>query len=313
MSQGDNLKAAKAFSGLCDVTLSRLVESESYIVTKNEEKIYVVSALDTIKTEAGHMRAKAISRAAQTAIDGVQNLRDTKNQVRNLRDLMHLVRQYQSGLEEILPQNQISQAGQPNGNAINEFETARRTLRSVIKHAGADRDIAALSRLADWRPHQPEHITFDQLMPGLSEEILRSARACEKTVSVSYAADDIILSPRLFHNLSEDLTQIGTWLVQTAVEPPATRLAQGLGQSSHIAITARKNAARLDILLSCDGKLTNFADLGMPVLTLDRTEFKDLTCTGSTEQVRVELKGVSLSEVEPKIKSKQTVSAEKSA
>lgn len=294
-SQGDNLDDAQAFSGLCDATLTRLVESESYIVTSKDEDVYVMSALDTIQLEAKRMKARAISRAAQTAMDGVEDLRDTKCQVRNLRDLMHLVRQYQTGLEEI---QQAEPAPKPMPLPVAseqaEFETARTTLKSVIRHAGAEHDIAALSRLSNWRPDIPDSMTFEQLMPALTDEVLRAGRHHNKSVSVSYAADDTPMGPNIYHDISDATAKVAVWLVEHAIETPEQRLGQGLGQSAHMAITAKCVEGRFNVLVSCDGHVNEAQSLELPEIGMVAGYGAALKCVTSSGRVRVEMHGLSL-------------------
>lgn len=294
MSQGDNLQDAQAFSGLCDATLSRLVESESYIVTTKDEKIYVLSALDTIQLEAKRVHARAISRATQTAIQGVQDLRDTKCQVRNLRDLMHLVRQYQTGLEEITStQDKPAPAPHLVEDDQAAFETARNTLKSVIKHAGAERDISALSRLANWRPDVQDDMSFDHVMPVLSDEILRAARKFNKSVSVSYSADEISMAPNFYYELTDIVANTAVWLVERAIKTPEQRLALGLGQSAHIALTARNSGHQFSILMSCDGDINESDSAALPQLGNLSQHGGVLTCNASRGVVRVEISGLS--------------------
>lgn len=104
------------------------------------------------------------------------------------------------------------------------------------------------------QPDSSQLVDFEILMPAFTSEALQAARHSQKTVSVSYAANDVSLSQQQADALQPVLTHIANILVSSALERPELRRARAESGSGHIALTAIKTYDELAISIECPGK-----------------------------------------------------------
>lgn len=256
MSVGDCLKEAEQFSRLCDVRLEDIMT----LSANHHSRDKVNRILGSIQYEAGRVKARAIGRAAKNAIEDLRTEPAKDPLGPSFLALHNLIRQYQSGLVELIsPETEQTQARQAQLSSviteddIKANETARRTLLPLLKYADRDSDIASLRRIASYRTHSNDPLNFETIMPSLTEDILRTARSSDKYVSISHSVDDILMDTDVFTAVSHAVHDLAAGLVELAIETPDTRLGKGLGQSAHIAVTARKQAGSFNVLIVSEG------------------------------------------------------------
>lgn len=97
-------------------------------------------------------------------------------------------------------------------------------------------------------------VDFEILMPAFTSEALQTARHSQKTVSVSYAANDVGLSKQQADALQPVLSHIANTLVSRVLERPELRRARAESGSGHIALTASETNNLLTISIECPGK-----------------------------------------------------------
>ena len=96
-------------------------------------------------------------------------------------------------------------------------------------------------------------VDFETLMPQFTSEALQAARQTQKTVSVSYAAEDVRLSFAQAQALQPVLQHIAQKIVTGVLERPETRARRGESSAGHIALTASQHAGRVSISMDCPG------------------------------------------------------------
>lgn len=190
--------------------------------------------------------------------------------------LYKLVAQYGDGLDQIAPVMTQETLASRQEDREARYAVARDTLIPLIKFAG---DTApALQRLAGIgmdlpaKPKEPQ-VSFESLMPDVTNSALRAARTQGKSVSVSYAADGLAVADSQVEAVRGQLEDIVTQLVRTRIASPNSRLAKGLPRGGHIDISATETAKGLDISVECDGEtLTLFPKQSRPAPSDDRID-----------------------------------------
>lgn len=239
-----------------------------------------MSSLKEIRLDARTLSAKAIARTAQSVLECYEeNYAQPKIDGR-LMSLYKLTLQYAEGLNEIAPvitslpiQGEVKNI--PVLSAEAQYETARETLIPLIKFSG---DAApALQRLAGLNLDIPvktseRQVSFESLMPNITDIALRTARLQNKSVSISYAADGLSLADSQVEAVRGQLEDIITRLVRTHIAKPEARLAKGLSRGGHIDISATQIAQRLDIQIECDGETVNISPLTSPEVMQEPNE-----------------------------------------
>ena len=215
------------------------------------------SKLRDVKLDANSLHAKGIARAAQSVLDCYGSSCSQPKIDGRLMALYKLVIQYSEGLDEIAPvvTEEILASQQETLDA--RYETARETLIPLLKFAG---DTApALQRLAGLqvdvqaKPAEAQ-VSFESLMPDVTNSALRMARTQGKSVSVSYAADGLSVANSQVDAVRGQLEDIVTRLVNTRIASPARRASEGLPRGGHIDISAKTTPKGLDISVECDGE-----------------------------------------------------------
>lgn len=280
---GDDLIAAQSFSRRCESRLDQLLTVSSIDQTET------IVALTAISSDAKAVNARAISRASQTALDELSSYHSGARLQGNLLVLNKLLAQYRSGLNDLMPEEDSSSDSNPA--ELDALERARQTLLPLIRFAPNSDDMGRLSSLCELNVH-PDHIpptkvmSFDTIMPTLTNDVLLAARHAGKSVSVSYAANGVSMIPDLTAALEHALLDICKHLIEQTVEPPNYRQAQGLSQSAQIAITAHRRDDSFSVLVTCEGHTVSHADISM----LELEEFGGrLTQSADNGFVKIEI------------------------
>jgi|GEM_PF-2793259 len=98
------------------------------------------------------------------------------------------------------------------------------------------------------------HVEFETLMPDFISHALQEARQSDKTVSVSYAAEDVSVAYEQLTAFQSLLSHIAKRLVGSVLERPETRRGRGLSGAGHIAITATQTSGKISVSIECPGK-----------------------------------------------------------
>lgn len=292
---GDDLVAAREFSNLCHNNLVPFLTAQAL------EKSDVVKVLKTIRQQAKKLRARAIVRASQNAIDEFCSARSGAQSAGALLRLNKLVCQYTEGLNEVAPLQALSVQDMYDAEYAS-LSAAREIFAPLQRFAQGPKETALLSRLAtmgvtiDGEAAASE--SFDELMPEITDESLRKARENSKSVSVSYATDDITMDEDLAQDLQSALMEICNGLIQRSIEPPLRRQNQGLSSAAHIAITAKARARMFDVLVTCEGPLPSKTLLQGPVFEVLRDRGVQIRLSSSETLVRVDITGLPVCEPE---------------
>jgi len=223
------------------------------------------SSLKDIQLDARTLCANGISRAAQSVLDCYNSDSSQPKIDGRLMALYKLTTQYAQGLDEISPAPSVVAIASNTTTEIPltlsptaKFKAARETLIPLIKFSG--QTAPALQRLAGLELDIPiksnePHVSFESLMPDITDSALRAARTQGKSVSVSYAADGLAFADSQVGAIREQLEHIVTRLVRTRIAPPNTRMAKGLSRGGHIDISALETPKGLGIQVACDGEI----------------------------------------------------------
>ena len=216
------------------------------------------STLKEIRLDARTLSAKGISRAAQSVLEGYESGHSQPKIDGRLMALYKLVVQYAIGLDEIAPVKSAENQAAQHSDLETQYATARETLIPLIKFSGPT--APALQRLAGLSVNKPAktsepQVSFESLMPVVTDSALRTARSQGKSVSVSYAADGLSIADSQVEAVRGQLEDIVTRLVRTHIASPNSRLAKGLSRGGHIDISAQETSEGLGISVECDGEI----------------------------------------------------------
>ena len=248
---GDDLIEARDF-------VNTTIESMDILLSDARLNVDLTqSTLKDIRLDARTLNAKGIARAAQSVLDCYDSGCSQPKIDGRLMALYKLVAQYAEGLDEIAPILPEETVASQQDDLETQYAAARETLIPLIQFSG---DMApALQRLAGLAVALPvkaaePQISFESLMPDITNSALRTARAQGKSVSVSYAADNLAVANSQVEAVRAQLEDIVTQLVRTRIASPNTRLAKGLSRAGHIDISAKETTKGLDISVECDGE-----------------------------------------------------------
>lgn len=213
------------------------------------------STLANIQEQAVKLQARGIYRAAQSALDCYASACSQPKIDGRLMTLYKLVTQYTQGLDEIAPIISENTLAEQNKSLETIHAQARETLMPLLKFAGDSS--FALKRLAELpmdtsAKTPPSNVSFESLMPDVTNSALRTARSQGKSVSISYAADGLAIADSQVETVRGQLEDIVTHLVRTRIASPNARLTKGLSRAGHIDISAKETAKGLDISVMCD-------------------------------------------------------------
>lgn len=249
---GDNLTEAR------DFVTSAMSSMDMLLSDARLNTALTQSTLKDIKTTAKSLQARGIYRAAQSVLDCYKSTCSQPKIDGRLMALYKLIAQYGEGLDEIAPIASAVVLGLQLDALDARYAAARETLIPLIKFAGGT-TAPALQRLAGItmdlpaKTKQPQ-ISFESLMPDVTNTALRAARTQGKSVSVSYAADGLAVADSQVDAVRGQLEDIVTQLVRTRIASPNTRAAKGLSRGGHIDISAKETSKGLDISVECDGE-----------------------------------------------------------
>ena len=271
---GDDLTAARRFSERVQADIGGLIKAVSAAPVPAP---HILSGyLESVQSAAKSQHARAIYRGAQTVIDAIDVRAPLPVVQGRVLTLNKLAAQYQAGLEEIAahqPARGSDNVGPPPFPSpqaaviAKRFEQARAALLPLMEFAQPGAEAEPLKRLANFTQEElaqscaapaaqdhhtemlapppialtsspPVDVDFETLMPHFTSHALQTARQTKKTVSVSYAAEDVRLCPAQAQALQPVLEHIAQTLVTGVMERPETRQARGESGAGHIAITA---------------------------------------------------------------------------
>jgi len=249
---GDDLIEARDF-------VNSTIESMDILLSDARFNVELAQAtLRDIRLDARTLSAKGIARAAQSVLDCYESGYSQPKIDGRLMALYKLVAQYAQGLDELTPVASEELVSSQQDNLETQYAKARETLIPLIKFSG--NTAPALQRLAGVKvetaakPSTPQ-VSFESLMPDVTNSALLAARTQGKSVSVSYAADGLTVADSQVEAVRGQLEDIVTRLVRTHIASPNARLAKGLSRGGHIDISAKDTATGLDISVECDGEI----------------------------------------------------------
>lgn len=261
---GDNLTEARDFVTSTMSSMDILISDARLNVALAE------STLKDIKSAAKPLQARGIYRAAQSVLECYSSAYSQPKIDGRLMALYKLVAQYGAGLDQIAPviTEETLTSRQEARDARHAL--ARDTLIPLIKFAGntapALQRLAGLSLNLPAKAKEPQ-VSFESLMPDVTNSALRAARTQGKSVSVSYAANGLAVADSQVEAVRGQLEDIVTNLVRTRIASPDSRAAKGLPRGGHIDISATETSKGLDISVECDGEtLTLFPKQALPAL-----------------------------------------------
>jgi len=97
-------------------------------------------------------------------------------------------------------------------------------------------------------------VALETLMPSLTNSVLIAARQTDKTVSLGYSDNDIMVPAHLVQRVETELHALGRLLVTHILEPREVRSARGDSQSGQILVTAYQDKDDIVIDLECAGQ-----------------------------------------------------------
>jgi len=243
---GDDLIEARDF-------VNSTIESMDILLSDARFNVELAQAtLRDIRLDARTLSAKGIARAAQSVLDCYESGYSQPKIDGRLMALYKLV------LDELTPVASEELVSSQQDNLETQYAKARETLIPLIKFSG--NTAPALQRLAGVKvetaakPSTPQ-VSFESLMPDVTNSALLAARTQGKSVSVSYAADGLTVADSQVEAVRGQLEDIVTRLVRTHIASPNARLAKGLSRGGHIDISAKDTATGLDISVECDGEI----------------------------------------------------------
>ena len=251
---GDDLIEARDF-------VNTAIESMDILLSDARLNIDLTkSTLKEIRLDARTLSARGIARAAQAVLDCYEGSYSQPKIDGRLMALYKLVAQYAAGLDEIAPVMSPEKQAAQESDLETKYVKARETLIPLIKFSG---DMApALQRLTGVsvdvaRKISEPLVSFESLMPDVTDSALRVARSQGKSVSVSYAADGLSVADSQVEAVRGQLEDIVTRLVRTHIASPNSRLAKGLSRGGHIDISAQETSDGLDISVQCDDEIVS--------------------------------------------------------
>lgn len=272
---GDDLKEARDFVETTMASMDILL-SDARLNTALTQ-----STLRDIQSRAKPLHARGIYRAAQSVLDCYVSSCSQPKIDGRLMALYKLVAQYGEGLNEIAPVVTSETLASQQEELDARYAAARETLIPLIKFS--DDTAPALQRLAGLKMDVPAktaqpQVSFESLMPDVTNSALRTARTQGKSVSVSYAADGLTLADSQVDAVRGQLEDIVTRLVSTRIAQPNSRAAKGLPRGGHIDISATETSKGLDISVECDGEtVTLFPEAKTSPPPVEQDEIIDMS------------------------------------
>ena len=120
------------------------------------------------------------------------------------------------------------------------------------------------------KPEAVPQVSFESLMPEVTDTALRNARGQGKSVSISYAAENLFIENNQVDQVRDELDRIVQRFVKGKIGTPEQRKNAGLPRSGHIDVSAKHGSKGLNISVLCEGETIDFT----PARTKSKTIFK---------------------------------------
>lgn len=250
---GDDLEHVSAFAA------ATLADMDMLLSDLRLDSTRAIKVLLNIQIEARKMHARAIYRAAHAVVESYQNQHKQPKIDGRLMVLYKLVVQYNAGVDEIMPviSPELSPdiSSQANVTQAN-YDKAKATLIELLPLANSHK--ASLQRLMTLNQAPLEYkepqVSFESLMPEVTDAALRKARGQGKSVSISYAAEHLLIENSQVEQVRAELDHIVERLVQNKISTPEHRQNAGLPRSGHIDVSAEQGPNGLNISILCEGE-----------------------------------------------------------
>lgn len=300
---GDDLTAARRFCDTVREDISLLINGLCAQPPASPDVL--IHPLDRIQTRAKRIQARGICRAAQTVVNSMKDRAPLAAVQGRALSLNKLIAQYETGLEDIAPRPANLQGasaahfegeppivyadiGPPMPDIDARYRAARAVLAPLMAFAPQGQDREALVKLANFSADElpaagiglsvsaPPKIrsgaalNFETLMPEFVSRALHEARQSDKTVSVSYAADDVTFDARHRADLQTLLGHIAKTFVHSVLERPDVRRERGFSGAGHIALTAVQDIEALNVSIECSGRSIAIEEFFQPSETFSR-------------------------------------------
>jgi len=251
---GDDLQQARIF------VTSTMSDMDLLLSDLRLDKDRAITTLIRIQTQAKHMQARGIYRAAKVVIESYQDQHKQPKIDGRLMALYKLIVQYSDGLNEIAPimeskpQDQVPP--QIKINAQQAYDSAHANLSELLPLAGEHREALESLMHLNLNPASVSvpQISFESFMPDITDAALRQARGQGKSVSISYAAENLFIEDSQVEQVRQELGHIVERLVRGKIGTPDQRYNAGLPRSGHIDISAAQGPEGLNISVLCEGE-----------------------------------------------------------
>lgn len=251
-STGDDLDKA------CQFAMTTLTDMDLLLSDYRLDSKPAIKTLLAIQVEARKMQARGIYRAAQSVIESYRNQHKQPKIDGRLMILYKLVVQYNEGVEEIMPLLPAAPSNDTLRHHARQpsYDEAKAMLRELMPLAGAQR--GPLERLMSLGSPAPvvttPQVSFESLMPEITDSALREARGHDKSVSISYAAEHLFIEDSQVERVRTELSKLIGRLVRHKIQTPEQRQNAGLPRSGHIDVSAAQGKTGLSIAVLCEGE-----------------------------------------------------------
>ena len=265
---GDDLDNARTF------VTSAISDMDLLLTDVRLDHKRAIDILSALKAEAKGMKARGISNAAKAVIEGYQNQHQQPKIDGRLMALYKLVVQYSDGLDEIAPiVTPLSDSSiKSNDRTAEHYKIAKMTLTELLPIAGQHAPTLQHLMTIDVteKPEAVPQVSFESLMPEVTDTALRNARGQGKSVSISYAAENLFIENSQVDQVRDELDRIVQRFVKGKIGTPEQRKNAGLPRSGHIDVSAKHGSKGLNISVLCEGETIDFT----PACTKSKTIFK---------------------------------------
>ena len=251
---GDDLEQAQAFA------LSALADMDMLLSDLRLDSTRAIKALLNIQIEARKMQARGIYRAAHSVVESYQNQHKQPKTDGRLMVLYKLVVQYNAGVNEIMTPIEVPIKNTAPISLQASYKKAKSTLTDLLPFAQNQK--SALERLMNLKmdassktqENTTQHVSFESLMPEVTDAALRKARGQGKSVSISYAAEHFFIEDSQVEQVRTQLDKIVERFVNNKIATPTQRQNAGLPRSGHIDVSAQQGPHGLNISILCEGE-----------------------------------------------------------
>ena len=265
---GDDLDNARTF------VTSAISDMDLFLTDVRLDHKRAIDILSALKAEAKSMKARGIGNAAKAVIEGYQNQHQQPKIDGRLMALYKLVVQYSDGLDEIAPI--VTPFSEPimetNDRTAEHYKIAKMTLTELLPIAGQHAPTLQHLMTIDVteKPEAVPQVSFESLMPEVTDTALRNARGQGKSVSISYAAENLFIENSQVDQVRDELDRIVQRFVKGKIGTPEQRKNAGLPRSGHTDVSAKHGSKGLNISVLCEGETIDFT----PARTKSKTIFK---------------------------------------